>query len=103
MRLAARRVTEPAAPVPAAEYAPTRIGWWSARAGAVSNSVRGQLAAKTAEAIGFREAMQQRVEEIEHWKAALADHASRLDEVHRSRTWRWTSPARAVFRLLGGS
>ena len=44
----ARRVTEPAADDRPAEPAPIRVGWWSARAGAVSNSVRGQLTAAAA-------------------------------------------------------
>jgi type II secretory ATPase GspE/PulE/Tfp pilus assembly ATPase PilB-like protein len=45
----ARRVTEPALTDPRDHSAPTRIGWWSARAGAVSSSMRGQLnAAATA-------------------------------------------------------
>jgi hypothetical protein len=44
----ARRVTEPAITEPCADPAPTRIGWWSARAGAVSNAVRGQMDAAAA-------------------------------------------------------
>jgi type II secretory ATPase GspE/PulE/Tfp pilus assembly ATPase PilB-like protein len=44
----ARRVTEPAITDPCADPAPTRIGWWSARAGAVSNAVRGQMDAAAA-------------------------------------------------------
>jgi hypothetical protein len=39
----ARRVNEPAVADVSAEHSPTRIGWWSARSGAVSSSVRGQL------------------------------------------------------------
>jgi hypothetical protein len=41
----ARRVTEPAVDERSPERAPIRIGWWSARAGAVASSVRGQLTA----------------------------------------------------------
>jgi hypothetical protein len=44
----ARRVTEPAAAATLGDAAPTRIGWWSARAGAVSSAVRTQLAASAA-------------------------------------------------------
>jgi hypothetical protein len=44
----ARRVTEPAVAESLEEPAPVCIGWWSARAGAVSSSVRGQLAAAAA-------------------------------------------------------
>ena len=44
----ARRVTEPAVSGDATERAPIRIGWWSARTGAVSSSVRGQLIAAAA-------------------------------------------------------
>jgi len=44
----ARRVTEPAVAELHADAAPTRIGWWSARTGAVSSSVRGQLTAAAA-------------------------------------------------------
>ncbi len=45
----ARRVTEAAVvDRTTTEPAPTRIGWWSARAGAVSSSVRGQLNAAAA-------------------------------------------------------
>jgi type II secretory ATPase GspE/PulE/Tfp pilus assembly ATPase PilB-like protein len=44
----ARRVTEPVAVDRTTEPAPIHIGWWSARAGAVSNAVRGQLTAAAA-------------------------------------------------------
>ena len=44
----ARRVTEPAVADLPVESSPTRIGWWSAHAGAVSSAVRGQLAASAA-------------------------------------------------------
>ena len=44
----ARRVTEPAVADPTALDGPTRIGWWSARAGAVSTTLRGQLTAAAA-------------------------------------------------------
>jgi type II secretory ATPase GspE/PulE/Tfp pilus assembly ATPase PilB-like protein len=44
----ARRVTEPAVDEASTEDAPVRIGWWSGRTGAVSNSVRGQLTAASA-------------------------------------------------------
>jgi type II secretory ATPase GspE/PulE/Tfp pilus assembly ATPase PilB-like protein len=44
----ARRVTEPARPDPSAADAPTRVGWWCARAGAVSTALRGQLVAAAA-------------------------------------------------------
>src|SRR5687768_2812753 len=44
----ARRVTEPAVADSSSASAPTRIGWWSALAGAVSSTVRGQLAAAAA-------------------------------------------------------
>jgi hypothetical protein len=43
----ARRVTEPAVAESAVAES-TRIGWWSARAGAVSGAVRGQLVAAAA-------------------------------------------------------
>jgi len=41
----ARRVTEPALADPVDPEAPTRVGWWSARSGAVSTALRGQLTA----------------------------------------------------------
>ena len=44
----ARRVTEPAVVDRSTEPEPTRIGWWGLRAGAVSNSVRGQVSAAAA-------------------------------------------------------
>jgi type II secretory ATPase GspE/PulE/Tfp pilus assembly ATPase PilB-like protein len=44
----ARRVTEPAVGEPAIAELPTRVGWWSARAGAVTTALRGQLVAAAA-------------------------------------------------------
>jgi hypothetical protein len=37
-----------------------------------------------------------------HLQRAVEDAARRLHEFHRSLSWRWTAPARAVYRMFGG-
>jgi predicted nucleic acid-binding Zn-ribbon protein len=61
-----------------------------------------ELAARNAETAGLRDALDQRLDEIERWRTAVDDQARRLDALHRSASWRWTAPARALYRLLKG-
>jgi predicted RNase H-like nuclease (RuvC/YqgF family) len=37
---------------------------------------------------------------IEHLQGAVADAVRQVNELHGSLSWRWTRPARAVYRLL---
>ncbi|MBZ5560507.1 MAG: glycosyltransferase family 2 protein [Acidobacteriia bacterium] len=60
------------------------------------------LAARDAEIAGLRDALQQRLDEIERWRAAVGDQTQRIDALHNSLSWRWTAPARAAYRLLRG-
>jgi chromosome segregation ATPase len=62
----------------------------------------GALEARTAEANALRRTLDERLDEIERWRAAVDDQARRLDALHDSLSWRWTAPARAVFRLVRG-
>jgi hypothetical protein len=65
--------------------------------------VRGaELVAKNAEIARLCDALEQRLAEIERWRASLDDAVRRLDAFEHSLTWRWTSPARAAYRLLAG-
>ena len=61
-----------------------------------------QLYAQRVEIAGLRDGLGKRVNEIERWRIAVEDGARRLDEFHHSLSWRWTSPARAIYRLLRG-
>jgi hypothetical protein len=60
------------------------------------------LAAHQAEIARLREALEQRSSEIARWRSAVDDQARRLDALYRSFSWRWTAPARALYRALRG-
>ncbi|HVH25113.1 MAG TPA: glycosyltransferase [Vicinamibacterales bacterium] len=47
-------------------------------------------------------ALAQATRDIERWRDSVTDLTRRLDELHRSFSWRCTSPARTVIRLLRG-
>lgn len=77
---------------------------------------RKALDARSTEADGLREELAHRVDdihefrrrldagaaEIESLRAAVAEGLRRLDELHHSLSWRWTSPVRAAYRVLTG-
>jgi len=46
-------------------------------------------------------ALDDRASALGRLQAALDDSARRIDDIHRSWSWRWTAPARAAYRLLG--
>jgi glycosyltransferase involved in cell wall biosynthesis len=50
-------------------------------------------------------AVNNQLTDIRQWRAAVDDLSARLEAFQRSLSWRWTAPARAVFRLFrsGGS
>jgi glycosyl transferase family 2 len=54
------------------------------------------LAASRDEAQGLRRALDLQAAEIDRWRSAIADRDRRLDDVHRSWSWRLTSPLRAL-------
>ena len=39
---------------------------------------------------------------INNLQGTVEERSRRLDAIHASRSWRWMSPARALFRMLGG-
>jgi hypothetical protein len=43
-----------------------------------------------------------RERESDNWRQTAADRTRQLAGIHRSMSWRWTSPARAALRLLRG-
>ena len=62
-----------------------------------------ELAESRAEAAALRDALEKRGEEIGHLRDAVDDGTRRIDDLHRSLSWRWTSPARAAYRLFTGA
>ncbi|MBZ5560686.1 MAG: glycosyltransferase family 2 protein [Acidobacteriia bacterium] len=70
-----------------------------ARTQAELTRTRAELARTLAD---LRRALQDRLDEIERWRAAVDDQSKRIDALHNSLSWRWTAPARAVYRLLRG-
>lgn len=62
-----------------------------------------ELAHSRAEAAALRDALERRAEEIGHLREAIDDRTRRIDDLHRSLSWRWTSPARAAYRLFTGA
>lgn len=59
------------------------------------------LDAHRAEIASVRDIAESRGAEIERLRTAADDAARRLAELHRSSSWRWMAPARAVYRMLG--
>jgi hypothetical protein len=62
-----------------------------------------ELGQRQAELHDVRAQLVARTSEVANLKDALIDHRRRLDAFERSLSWRWTAPARAIYRLLGGS
>lgn len=62
-----------------------------------------ELRALGDETTGLRDALEQRTADIGHLRHAVDEGARRLDDLHRSLSWRWTSPARAAYRLFKGA
>ncbi len=58
--------------------------------------------ATRAEAARLRASVDTGVAEIERLRLANADAGRRVTALQQSLSWRWTAPARAVYRLLGG-
>jgi hypothetical protein len=73
---------------------------------AVTNDELGQsradLAAARADIAALRVTVDHQAQQIEGLGHAVAEGRRRLDEFHRSLSWRWMSPARAVYRVLTG-
>ena len=46
------------------------------------------------------DAIERRTAEIDQWRAAVDGLTRQLDDLRRSSSWRWTAPARAVYRLI---
>jgi septal ring factor EnvC (AmiA/AmiB activator) len=61
-----------------------------------------ELAETGAEIARLRDSLEKRAAEIERWRAAVEDGVRRLDAFEQSLSWRLTSPARTVYRLLRG-
>ena len=63
---------------------------------------RADLGAKSAEAAALRNTLDRQARLIEGLQNAVVEAERRLDQFHRSLSWRWTSPARAAYRVLRG-
>jgi hypothetical protein len=61
-----------------------------------------ELDARNAEIARVNQALEQRDADILQWRAAVDGLTRRVDELHRSLSWRWTAPARAAYRALKG-
>jgi hypothetical protein len=61
---------------------------------------RAELDARSAEIARITQALEQRDADIERWRATVDGLGRRLDELHQSLSWRWTAPARAIYRVL---
>src|SRR5215831_14945804 len=60
---------------------------------------RDRIGALDAEREGLQNALEHRKIEVDNLQAAVADFGQQLDAFRRSFSWRWTAPARAVYRL----
>ena len=60
------------------------------------------LQAEQAEAAVLRDALDERALVIEKLQATIVERTRRVDELHRSLSWRYTAPARALYRMLRG-
>jgi glycosyl transferase family 2 len=63
---------------------------------------RAQLAQRVRELTGLTSALEQRDVEVANLQTGIADFMNQLEAFRRSLSWRWTAPARAVYRLLTG-
>jgi hypothetical protein len=61
-----------------------------------------ELAAHRSEIAGLTSTLEQRKVEVANLQAGVADFMKQLDAFSRSLSWRWTAPARALYRLLTG-
>ncbi len=61
-----------------------------------------ELGARQSEVAGLRDALEQRAVDVHNLNAAVADTLRQLDAFRQSLSWRWTAPARAIYRLLTG-
>jgi hypothetical protein len=61
-----------------------------------------ELVQRANEIAGVNNALEQRKIEVANLQVGVADFMKQLDAVRRSLSWRWTAPARAVYRLLTG-
>jgi hypothetical protein len=63
---------------------------------------RAEIGAAGAEAAALRDALHHQTKRAEGLQGAVNEGARRLDELHQSLSWRWTSPARAAYKVLTG-
>jgi hypothetical protein len=62
-----------------------------------------ELDARSAQVAALVEALDRRAEEVGRWRTTVDGLTRQLDEFQRSLSWRWTAPARTVFRMFRGS
>jgi glycosyltransferase involved in cell wall biosynthesis len=65
-------------------------------------AAREALVAARAEIASLRGAAEDQSRSMQALEQALLESQRRVDELHRSRSWRWTSPARAACRAVTG-
>ena len=61
-----------------------------------------ELAAHRDEIAGLNRALEHRKVQVDNLQAGIADFMKQLEAFRRSLSWRWTAPARALYRLLTG-
>jgi hypothetical protein len=69
---------------------------------AEGEKLRAALEARGVEIADVQRELDLRAAELTRLRAGFEDRARRLDAVYQSLSWRWTAPARALGRLLGG-
>lgn len=65
-------------------------------------AARADLETDCARIAVLEDALDRQTRQIDGLRNAVNESDRRLDEFHQSLSWRWTSPARAAFRLLRG-
>jgi Glycosyl transferase family 2 len=70
---------------------------------ALKATLKAALERQTVESANLRAEVANRKVDVVNLRAALTDCQRRLDAFQRSLSWRWTAPARAVYRLFGGA